>query len=140
MADSKKAPPSLKEYLDNLATGLDDRIAEAESLVEAKRAELEGAERDLRTLKALKGVSEGTLKLGGEVTARRQSGGGVRAPRSEGATIREKIKVVLKDGPKPVAKIIEEVRPTEGQRVRNSLALLVKNKEIANKSGVYSLR
>lgn len=134
----KKPPPSLQSFLDDLATGLDERIAEATAIVEAKRGELAEAEKNLRTLTALKGISEGKVSLGQETTARR-AGGGSRAPRTIGRELRDKIVKMLERGPQPVAEIIAKVDPGESQRVRNSLALMAKNKVLKNKGGIYSL-
>lgn len=137
MAEAKK--PSHKAFLESFGSGARERLAEIDELIAAKRSELEELEAERKKFQMIVEVSEGKMPMGHEATARKAAGGG-RAPRSEGLALREKIAKLLEKGSQPVAEIISKVAPDEGQRVRNSLALLVKNKKLVNKGGEYSLR
>jgi hypothetical protein len=140
MAEAKKS--TLKSFLTNLSAGLDERMAEADVLVAERRAALEEAETYRRTLTALKDISEGKFNIAAQGVTRPQGNSGTRAPRAVGNEIRQRIFALVKDaGSKgiAVAEIIAKIDPANGQRVRNSLALLSK-KTFVNKAGVYSLK
>jgi hypothetical protein len=136
---------SLEDFLDQLAGGIEDKLAEARQIVETKRTELEAAERTVRTLQALQAIQHGEFDPSPAAATTARTRGRVSAftrPRGETAN---RILDLLQRHPDGMnrGQILEALGmrtdKSAASAASNALVLLRKQQKIGNNGGVYSV-
>jgi hypothetical protein len=147
-SEPEPQPQDAASPLQAVMANLEQAFTDADQKVKDLRSQLSDAERDLRTLEAIKAVRDGTFTLTApEPPKPRRQPLGSRLPRSEGRVMAERIIAVVREFGEDgavVADIIPKVVPSENntdrQRVRNKLAQMVKAGTMARDGkGFYSV-
>lgn len=147
--ESPAPTTSLDAFLKSLSTDLDARIEEAQAVYDAKRLELDEAGKNLRMVKALKGLQTGefTLTMANEPEEKpktQRASSGPRAPRGQVAG--EILELLKAEGPDGLnrnhilTKLEAKGDAARESSISNSLVALKKSGKISHsKDGFYSL-